>query len=78
MWTAPNSADGEPGFYGYGFNIANKDGIRILFHSGAQRKTQTMLMLCPDQKLGVAIMSNTEGVRHEDISHDLIEILMAR
>lgn len=78
MWKPRSAADGKPGFYGYGFNIKNKEGTRIVFHSGAQRKTQTMLMLCPDLGLGLAVMSNTEGVRHEDLSLDLIEILMAR
>ncbi len=76
MWQKQKTASGEEIEYGYGFNVSDWDGLRVIWHSGGQKKTSTIMVLCPDQKAGVVIMSNTEKVRHESLSKDLLKLLI--
>jgi CubicO group peptidase (beta-lactamase class C family) len=66
MWTPRKLADGKATRYGYGFNVETKDGRRRVFHSGAQEKTATFLLLFPDEPgggLGAAVMCQNEGAK---------------
>ncbi len=76
MWTGRAAEDGTGAGYGDGFNIGDLDGRGLVWHSGAQRKTQTLMMLCPEAGLGVTIMSNTEGPRHERFAEDVLALLL--
>ena len=78
MWSKPVEGKDGTQYYAYGFNVTRIQGARTVFHSGAQSKTATMMMLCPEERLGLVIMANTEGVRHESVSTDLLKILLPR
>ncbi len=59
----PN-AEPEPDegrWYGFGVNVAEWEGHRILLHSGGQSGTSTLLVLFPDDDLAVAVMTNVSG-----------------
>lgn len=55
-------ADGESPRYGYGISTYFRGGDRLFWHSGSQAKTATLFYFSPDNRNGVALMSNTRGV----------------
>lgn len=60
MWTPARTSDGKPTRYGLGFGIGALDGQRKIAHSGSQEKARTLLVLLPERKLGIALMTNSE------------------
>ncbi len=66
MTARPAFANAEPEedegrWYGFGVNVAEWQGHRILLHSGGQSGTSTLLVLFPDDDLAVAVMTNVSG-----------------
>lgn len=62
MWTAQKTASGAATKYGLGFNIEKVNGKLQVSHGGSQEKTRTHLLLLPDEKRGIAFMTNSEFV----------------
>lgn len=61
MWTSQTTSDGESTSYGFGWRIKSADSKRIVYHTGAQAGTATVLFLVPESGTAVAIMSNLRG-----------------
>lgn len=61
MWTSQTTSDGESTSYGLGWRIKSADSKRIVYHTGAQAGTATVLFLVPESGTAVAIMSNLRG-----------------
>ena len=54
-------ADGKATAYGLGFQVGPAPGgRRRVWHGGSQEKTRTALVLYPDEKLGLVVMTNSE------------------
>jgi serine beta-lactamase-like protein LACTB, mitochondrial len=62
MWTPQATAGGEPTGYGLGFRVVEQDGQLKVSHNGSQHKTRTRMIIYPAQRLGVAVMTNSEWV----------------
>jgi CubicO group peptidase (beta-lactamase class C family) len=62
MWTINKPAKGEkPDPYGYGFFIVKMpDGRTLVGHDGSQQKAKTALVIDPQSKKGIALMTNSE------------------
>jgi serine beta-lactamase-like protein LACTB, mitochondrial len=62
MWTVNRPIDPEGAKpYGLGFFVIERPGgARIVGHDGRQEKTRTALMLVPEKRCGIALMSNSE------------------
>ncbi len=60
----------------YGFNDLTKNGQRILMHSGETDLFKSLLVLLPDQNLGLFISTNTSG--GEALRNLLIESFLDR
>jgi CubicO group peptidase (beta-lactamase class C family) len=61
MWEPQKLADGKPTTYGLGFQVGPAPGgRRRVMHTGSQEKTRTALVLYPDEKLGLVVMTNSE------------------
>ncbi len=60
--TRHEADDGNPTYYGYGTSTGSRNGDSLYWHSGSQAKTATLIYYSPENKNGVAIMSNTRGV----------------
>jgi CubicO group peptidase (beta-lactamase class C family) len=60
MSLGPSPVTGGPNFYGYGWIIEDRrDGRQALLHAGAfSVGARTMAMLLPEERLGIAILSN--------------------
>ncbi|SFU94897.1 serine hydrolase domain-containing protein [Pseudoduganella namucuonensis] len=60
-FTAQPLADGKPGPYGYGWFISTFQGHKTEQHGGAINGYTSSVLRVPDQKLFVAVLSNTQG-----------------
>jgi len=72
MWTEQRTKDGTGHGYGFGFGVGELEGRRVVSHSGGQRKTSTFLIVCPDLKLVVALMCNTQGAGLGDLARAIL------
>lgn len=61
MRTAQKLKSGEATGYGLGLSVGTLAGKPTAAHSGSQEKAATYLLMLPEQRLSVAVMSNTEG-----------------
>lgn len=62
MWTDQPTRAGARHGYGLGIGVRVEDGVTFVSHSGGQRKASTYLLVCPERRSAVALMSNTQGV----------------
>ncbi len=76
MWVSQNTADGKPTNYGMGWGIAVKNGRRYISHNGGQQRVSTRLLLLPDQGVAVALMSNLEGAKLNDLSDEIVTAVL--
>ena len=52
---------GQPTNYGLGWYVDTREGRRLIYHTGHQQGTKTLLASLPDQQAVVAIMANSEN-----------------
>lgn len=75
LWTPRTLASGEATNYGYGFEIGQLEGDRLVSHGGGQRKASTFLAVLPERRLAVAVMSNTARTPMEEIALGALRLL---
>ena len=63
------------GSYGYGLWIGERNGKKILWHSGSQEKTNTMMLLEPKSKNAVAVMLNTFQSEAKLLAEELLDAI---
>jgi CubicO group peptidase (beta-lactamase class C family) len=61
MTTPAKLSSGEPTPAGYGLGIMDEDGIRILEHDGGIPGFNTNILIIPDRRLQVIVLSNFSG-----------------
>lgn len=72
MGTVQTTRSGEATGYGLGIRVGERDGRRLLWHTGAQARVATALLLRPDDRTVVVALCNLEGVRMLDLAHELL------
>lgn len=60
LWTEQRTSAGEPTGYGLGFSVDRPNGVLRVAHGGAQPMTRTRMVLYPDERHGVVVMTNSE------------------
>ncbi len=60
-WTPQKLSDGSATGYGLGFGIGERNGFKVVSHTGSQQRVNTVLLMVPAKKLAVAVMCNLEG-----------------
>ena len=78
MWTPLKPAEGKPNGYALGWGTFNEDGVRYVGHSGGQQGTSTDFLVAPEQHAGVVVLANMEDVPVNDLSKQLLRILLQR
>ncbi len=77
MWTSsasfPGISDKDGGnnlpfFYGMGWFSAELDGKDYIFHGGSRRSMSSMTFICPEENIGIALLSNLD-LTHIDRYH---------
>jgi CubicO group peptidase (beta-lactamase class C family) len=76
MWTAQQKKDGKPTDYGLGVRVGERNGRRVISHSGAQSRVSTLLYLLPDQQVVVVLLCNLEGVRLGPLAEKLTDLVL--
>jgi CubicO group peptidase (beta-lactamase class C family) len=77
MWMAQKLASGEPGEYGLGFVVEQQNGLKVS-HNGAQKEVRTRMVLYPQAKSGVVVMSNCDFADAGKLSTAVFSALDAR
>jgi len=77
MWRRQKTADGKETNYGLGWGIGELTGARMISHSGGQAGTAALLVLLPEKKIVVAVMTNLEGAATSRIVRPILELLLA-
>ena len=60
MWTPRTDGAGEPTGYGLGLGVSLPRGQLRIAHNGSQEKARTRLVIYPEQRHGVVVMSNSQ------------------
>jgi len=81
MWTPQHGvtrevADEGHSGYGLGWGMGNSAGVPDVGHGGGQQGTSTFIMLAPEQRTGVVVLINLDGVDSSALATDLIKILL--
>lgn len=62
--------------YGLGIRVGEHAGLRTVSHGGAQKKASTFLLVCPEARLVVAVMCNTQGKRFGGLAEELLVLML--
>ena len=81
MWTpqrasAPDIAEEKHSAYALGWGVGDAVGVPDVGHGGGQQGTSTFIMLAPQQKAGVVVLINMDGVDSSALATDLMQILL--
>jgi CubicO group peptidase (beta-lactamase class C family) len=81
MWTpqhgtTPEVAEEGHRGYGLGWGTGEAAGVPDVGHGGGQQGTSTFVMIAPEQKAGVVVLINLDGVDSSELATDLMRILL--
>src|SRR5258708_5104957 len=76
MWTVAKLSNGQPnsGHYGFGWEIAIRNGHRVVEHQGAWQSFKTQISRYMDDKLTVVALINLEGPKPSRIVDHVAEM----
>jgi len=74
LWTGQKTNDGRETGYGLGWSVGKLDGLKTVSHGGAQPMVRTILLLIPERKLAVSVMSNFEGFQPSALAQRITRI----
>jgi CubicO group peptidase (beta-lactamase class C family) len=80
MWTRQKTNDGNGTNYGLGWALGTlaSNGLPIVSHSGGQAGTAALLVIVPERKMVVAVMTNLQGASTDPIATGVIEALLSQ
>jgi serine beta-lactamase-like protein LACTB len=81
MWTSqhassPEGVEEKHRGYALGWGVGDAAGVPDVGHGGGQQGTSTFIIMAPDQKAGVVVLINMDGVDASDLATDLIQIVL--
>jgi serine beta-lactamase-like protein LACTB, mitochondrial len=81
MWTpqhgsVPEDIEDKHRGYALGWGVGDSAGVPDVGHGGGQQGTSTFIMLAPEQKAGVVVLINMDGVDSSALATDLMKILL--
>ena len=79
MWTPVKLNDGKPnrGHYGFGWEITNSHGHRLIAHQGSWQGFETQISRYVDDKLTVVVLSNLAGAEPGKIAEGVADIYLS-
>jgi len=77
MWTPQKTADGSKNDYALGWGTGKELGVADVGHGGGQQGTSTFIMLMPERRAGVVVLSNMDGVDVSSLATGLLKIVLA-
>ena len=76
MFTPLRTSDGKNTDYGLGWRISNRNGSREVSHGGGQQRVSTLLYTIPERGFALALMTNLEGARLEDLARKIADLVL--
>jgi len=77
FWTPQKTLDGEETGYGIGWNIMERDGRRVVYHTGGATGGSDVLVLLPDEGVAVAVLTNLSSQRPTEAALAIAEAFLA-
>jgi CubicO group peptidase (beta-lactamase class C family) len=79
MWTPVKLNNGQPnsGHYGFGWEITNPHGHRLIAHQGSWQGFETQISRYVDDKLTVVVLTNLGGADPEKIATGVAQIYLS-
>ena len=74
MWTRQRLADGKETAYGLGWALSERNGEREVAHGGGQQRISTYLLMLPERRTAVALMTNLEGARMGGLARQIADL----
>ena len=79
MWTPQMPSDGLGRMvYGLGWQIGTTDNVAGVGHGGSQQGTSTMMLIAPDARAGVVVLTNSDAVGAPRLATEVLRILLGR
>lgn len=75
MWAPQTLRDGGKSSYGYGWDLRERNGRRVVGHSGGQQGTSTRLFLEPASGNAVVVMVNMDGAGVDGLAGEILDAL---
>ncbi len=75
MWTPQKTKGGEEIRYGLGFRVRMREGGRVVRHSGGQAGAACLLVIHPERRTAIALMSNLQGSRLNGLAGEIDRLL---
>ena len=76
MWTPLKTADGSKNDYALGWGTGKELGVLDVGHGGGQQGTSTFIMLVPERRVGVVVLTNMDGVDASSLASELMKIIL--
>jgi serine beta-lactamase-like protein LACTB, mitochondrial len=77
MWTPQKPSDGSENTYALGWGNLKEGNIAEIAHTGSQQGTSTAVILAPERKAGVVVLTNLEEVPANALAKELIQIVLS-
>src|SRR2546422_869156 len=77
MWTQQMPTDGLGRMaYGLGWQFGATGGVRLVGHGGSQQGTSAMMLIAPDTRAAVVVLTNSDGVDAPGLATRLLRIVL--
>jgi len=81
MWasqrpSSPDVVEEKHRGYALGWGVGDAAGVPDVGHGGGQQGTSTFIMLAPEQKAGVVVLINMDGVDASALATDLMKVVL--
>ncbi len=78
MWTSQKTSNGSETGYGLGW-FSENNGVEPShpYHEGAQQGAATFIMIAPEQRAGVVVLINTDGLDPTEFARELLKTVIS-
>jgi hypothetical protein len=64
--------------YGLGWQMGTTDNVAGVGHGGSQQGTSTMMLIAPDARAGVVVLTNSDAAGAPRVATEVLRILLGR
>lgn len=77
MWTAVLPKDGRGRLaYGLGWQLGGTHGVKLFGHGGSQQGTSAMMLMAPEARAGVVVLSNSDSHGASGLAIRLLRLVL--
>ena len=76
LWTATTKTSRNGAQMGLSWFLGEHAGRRTVFHPGSDTGFRSYILLVPDERLGIVLVSNWEGAPREILVSEILDLLL--